>query len=275
MLKLGEVKLPSDEDFSHVKRICENNDGWTLNYSKGALKVYVKQNELSLFQMLKAVYRFDDVSANTVYSVMHDGEYRPEWDDKMLEGVEICYLSPFSDIGYYQVKSPKPFKNRDFVTQRCWLDYGEGRDKIIYNHSVNHAKFPPRKGCVRGISFLTGIHIQPTGNKSCQMSYVSQADPGGSFPIWVVNVVTRVLTPKLTKKIHKATQKYDKWKAKHNPDYRPWADPEKIRCPKIDWNDISTLDLGAIKPTSADMDESNLKESDIAKADLDESNLDA
>lgn len=57
----------------------------------------------------------------------------------MIEGYEICYLSPCSDIGYYSLKSPKPLKNRDFVTQRCWLDYGDGKDKIVFNHSVNHA----------------------------------------------------------------------------------------------------------------------------------------
>jgi hypothetical protein len=36
------------------------------------------------------------------------------------------------------VKSPPPFKNRDFVTQRCWVDFGRGREKYILNHSVNH-----------------------------------------------------------------------------------------------------------------------------------------
>lgn len=56
-----------------------------------------------------------------------------------MKGFEVCYITPFSDIGYYSVKSPKPFKNRDFVTQRCWLDYGDGMDKIVFNHSVNHA----------------------------------------------------------------------------------------------------------------------------------------
>lgn len=60
----------------------------------------------------------------------------------MLEGYEICSVAPNSDIGYYSMKSPTPFKNRDFVTQRCWLDFGRNKEKYIINHSVNHLVKP-------------------------------------------------------------------------------------------------------------------------------------
>jgi StAR-related lipid transfer protein 10 len=76
----------------------------------------------------------------------------------MLDGYEICTISPNSDLGYYSgrltyernttitmtttrlisVRSPPPFKNRDFVTQRCWIDFGRNREKYVMNHSVNY-----------------------------------------------------------------------------------------------------------------------------------------
>ena len=34
------------------------------------------------------------------------------------------------------VKTPRPLKKRDFVTQRVWRDYD--RELMIFNHSVNH-----------------------------------------------------------------------------------------------------------------------------------------
>jgi hypothetical protein len=139
MSKIGEVKFPCDEDFENIKRLCLSDNDWQLNYSKSNLKVWIRKNELSSFHMIKAKVDLDDVSVDVFYDVCQDGEYRPEWDDRMIECFEICYLSPFSDIGYFSIKSPKPLKNRDFVTQRCWLDYGPGREKIIFNHSVNHA----------------------------------------------------------------------------------------------------------------------------------------
>ena len=298
MFKLGEVKVPTDDDYTQVKHICENNDGWSLEYSKSNLKVWIKSNELSSFQMLKVKGEFEDVSAATLYSVVQDGEYRSQWDEKMIDGFEICYLSPFSDIGYYSMKSPKPFKNRDFVTQRCWLDYGQDMDKIVFNHSVNHAvskllcsiiqqdsiirfifncryqfdcaqKCPPKKGYVRGISYLTATYIKPTSARSCSLIYVTQADPGGSLPAWIVNVATKVMAPKMFKKMQRACVKYDKWKAKNNPDYMPWVDPEKIRVPKLDWNDIISLDADVVSSNN-DVDESQVKEGEVEKADLDE-----
>ena len=139
MFKLGEVKMPSDQDFSYVKDLCENHAEWELEYSKTNLKVWVKNSKLSSFRMIKVKAELDEVKACNLFDVMLDGDYSKIWDESMLDAFQICYLSPCSDITYYSMKSPKPLKNRDFVVQRCWLDFGDGHDKIVFNHSINHA----------------------------------------------------------------------------------------------------------------------------------------
>jgi hypothetical protein len=39
MFKLGEVKLPCDEDFNYVKGLCMDDEGWIIQYNKTGLKV--------------------------------------------------------------------------------------------------------------------------------------------------------------------------------------------------------------------------------------------
>ena len=42
-----------------------------------------------------------DVSAATMYDVIHDGQYRKRWDPTMLESYDIARLSDNADVGYY------------------------------------------------------------------------------------------------------------------------------------------------------------------------------
>lgn len=46
-----------------------------------------------------------DVSAATMYDVLHDNVYRKTWDPAMLESFEIARLAPNADVGYYSCES--------------------------------------------------------------------------------------------------------------------------------------------------------------------------
>jgi len=185
----------------------------------------------------------------------------------MLEGYEICAVSSNSDIGYYSVKSPPPLKNRDFVTQRCWLDLGKNKEKYIINHSVNHLREPPRKNIIRGISYLTGYLIIPTGPSSCTFYYMTQGDPGGSLPAWVVNKTSKVLIPKIIKKLSKACTKYDKWKSKNQPSYKPWLYPEQMSETRLNPADIGNFDAKETLIASTDSSEAAIGENAVAMDD--------
>lgn len=198
------------------------------------------------FKMIKVACPFKDVSASTLYDVLHDPAYRKSWDSSMIEGYEICCINPNNDIGYYSLKAPKPLKARDFVTQRSWLDMGQ--EKFILNHSVNHELAPPKKNLVRGISHLTGYYITTSHARSdtpgCHLCYVTQSDPKGKLPVWAVNKAANFIAPKVMTKIHKAAKGYEKWKAAHNPHFKPWVFPEQMSLPRLDMKQIlSTEDL--------------------------------
>nr|KAG5687275.1 hypothetical protein BaRGS_010262 [Batillaria attramentaria] len=129
-------------------------------------------------------------------------------------------------------------------------------------------KRPPKKGIIRGVSYLTGYHIRRLGDKSCQFTYVSQSDPKGNLPAWAINKLTRIMAPKVVNRLYKAGKNYLSWKSKNRPEYKPWLFPEQMMTdlPRLDPSDIQLFDMAA---SSDSLDEEcNLREEEFKDEDL-------
>ncbi|XP_070552653.1 START domain-containing protein 10-like [Ptychodera flava] len=260
---VGEVRIPDDEDFREFIKLAEDQEGWSQQYAKsGGTTVWTREGSSSAIKMFKVYRYFPDINAEVMYDVLHDGDYRPLWDKAMIEGKEVCLLNPNNDIGYYALKCPSPIKNRDFVLQRTWLE--TSTEYVIFNHSIFHKDLPPKKGYVRAESQVTGYLIRPKP-KGCEMTYVSQSDPKGSLPKWLVNKVTQIIAPKIMQRVYKACLKYPSWKAKNNPNHKPWLYPEQNTLPRLKLDDI----LQRADYSTESLDESELQEDEFKVADLD------
>ncbi|XP_061786588.1 START domain containing 14 isoform X3 [Nerophis lumbriciformis] len=240
-LQHGSI-LPDEAAFEDFKRQCLSTDTWQIRYNSHDSQVWSeatdKGNQVAAkIHKLKCKINIKDVSAATMYDVLHDSQYRKQWDPNVLESYDVARLSACADLGYYSWSCPRPIKNRDVVTLRSWRVADD--EYIIINFSVKHPKFPPSSDLVRAISILTGYYIKPTGPNSCTFTYLSQADPKGSLPKWVVNKASQVLAPKVLKCVHKAGQKYPEWKQKNSPDQKPWLYPEQNTLPLMDPAELS------------------------------------
>ncbi|XP_062855903.1 START domain containing 14 [Trichomycterus rosablanca] len=242
-MSLGSGIIPGEALFSDLRRQCLTTENWQNKYNKNGMEVWVEvpsvsslsqgnKNSYSKVHKVKCKMAINDVSAATMYDVLHDNKYRKTWDPAMLESFEIARVAPNADVGYYSWICPKPLKNRDVVTLRSWQSSDD--EFIIVNYSVKHPKYPPRTDLVRAVSVLTGYLVKPTGPNSCTFIYLSQADPKGSLPKWAVNKATQVLAPKVMKSVHKAGQNYSIWKAQNSPEYKPWLYPLQSDIPFMD-----------------------------------------
>ncbi|KAJ0002930.1 hypothetical protein NQD34_008079 [Periophthalmus magnuspinnatus] len=231
--------LPDETVFEDFKKQCLSTEYWVNKYDKDGMQVWVERppdiktnNNGSKIHKIKCKITIKDVSAATMYDVLHDGEYRKTWDLTMKESFDIARLSDNADVGYFSWKCPKPIKNRDVVTLRSWQMKDD--EYIIVNFSVKHPKYPPRSDLVRAVSILTGYYIKPLGPNSCTFYYLSQADPKGALPKWVVNKASQVLAPNVMKNVHMAGQKYPEWKRENSPEQKPWLYPEQNILPMMD-----------------------------------------
>lgn len=237
--------LPDERFFGDFIKQCLSTDNWVNKYDKSDIEVCVEMppaaaktnNNGSKVHKIRVKMTIKDVSAATMYDVLHDGQYRKIWDPTMKESFDIARLSANADVGYYAWLCPKPIKNRDVVTLRSWRVKDD--EYVIVNFSVKHPKYPPRKDLVRAISIQTGYFIKPTGPNSCTFIYLSQADPKGSLPKWVVNKASQVLAPRVMKDVYRAAQNYAVWKSKNSPDQKPWLYPEQSTLPTMDPAELS------------------------------------
>ena len=85
MFKLGEVHVPSDKDFEEAKEFCQNEQGYKLDYNKRNIKIWVKTSEISSIHVIKARIDFDNISADLMFSVLMDTEYKHVWDEYLIQ----------------------------------------------------------------------------------------------------------------------------------------------------------------------------------------------
>ncbi|CAH8472562.1 unnamed protein product [Schistosoma turkestanicum] len=247
----GVGEVTSDTTFL-LKVIEEYVDGppWTQEYSKNDVRVWSKGSENEKIRAFKATALFKGVSGSELFDCIMDSEYRKQWDKSMLESYELCQVHPQSDIGYYSLRSPPGLKNRDFVLQRSWEKFDTYY--VIACHSVFHKGIPVRKQYIRALSHMNAYIIRVLGTDSCEMTYVTNCDPRGKIPIWVINKATQLMAPRAIQILYKACMKYNHWKKKTtNPNYKPWLHPDQCNLPLLCWDDLEqTTNLGPIDDVS-------------------------
>jgi hypothetical protein len=65
------------------------------------------------------------------------------------------------------------------------------------------------------------------------------------------------------KKLIKACSKYEKWKAKHQPSFKPWLYPEQMNPKRLNPEDIGTFSAQETLIASANSGEATIRENSV------------
>lgn len=66
------------------------------------------------------------------------------------------------------------------------------------------------------------------------------------------------------KKLAKACGKYEKWKAKNQPSFKPWVNPEQMPAARLNPADIGVFNARETLVSSADSSEAAIGENAVA-----------
>ena len=215
-------KLASKSDCLQFRELADKTDKFVLRYDQDEILVWDRKKSGEPMNLIKVFGTFK-CSPETLWDMLHDAQYRGEWDHNRIEGYELSHLDDRQSIGYYAAKSPSPISNRDFVNQRIWHDAGNG-EYVIFNTSVSHNGMPDRDGFVRAKSKITGYLVRPYGTEGgCCLTYLTQTDPSGWIPTFVINFATTKLVPSVMHNLRKASEGYPEWVKSQKEHTRSWA----------------------------------------------------
>ncbi|CAB1114578.1 unnamed protein product [Ectocarpus sp. CCAP 1310/34] len=133
-----------------------------------------------------------DVPAEAVAELMESSERVKEYNKWFLEGRDLELLDENTKVVWASSPSPLPFvKPRDFVTVVNVRRLEDG-SIVVVNRGYRHPEAPPSTEYVRGEVILAAnvIRPDPKDRNRTQFTLLTQVDPGGIAPAWIVNKIS-------------------------------------------------------------------------------------
>lgn len=167
------------------------SDGWEQIDQENGIDVYRKTAPGSDVQGVGGEGLVKAPIAKILWVLM-DHEHKPQWIDRFQRSYTIEEISPLSDVQYASFDMPFPVQDRDFVYSFETSVSPEGDAVIIAVKSVEHPAMPPAKTVgVRGEIVRGRYVLYPEGSDATRVIAEYLADPKGSLPSWLVNLVQR------------------------------------------------------------------------------------
>jgi len=127
-----------------------------------------------------------------VLGVLNDTEHRLEWMKEAAAQILVQQVDSSTVIFYSRTKAPWPASDRDAVL-RATTTFDTQKNVVrIEIESVEHPAWPPQKGVVRMPALRGHWYFWPEkGGEYTKAEYQVHANPGGSLPDWIINMVSK------------------------------------------------------------------------------------
>jgi hypothetical protein len=184
--------LLTPEDLQHLGELLqlleEPSEEWQDIKRTETVVLLKKDLGNSPVAVIKAYFRLDGLTAESVFRTIWDSKYRQEWDNVLKEFTVLEQYNSQSDLAYFYVESPTFLvSNREFLQRRVFTKTADGAWVIVY-WSVEKTDVPVRSGWVRAHTSISGYRIRPS-ESGCVLDYLSHNDAKGYIPPFLINAV--------------------------------------------------------------------------------------
>lgn len=159
---------------------------WTLKSAKNGLNIYTKTVSSSGLKGIRVKCTLPAKLSQIVALIM-DVNAGKEWVYGTKSSFLLKRVSP-SELYYYsEVDIPWPINNRDFIAHLTVSQ--DPQTKVVTINGPTEANYLPAKPPIVRVSHSIGKWVlTPAKNNLVQIDYTLEVDPGGTIPVWLVNL---------------------------------------------------------------------------------------
>lgn len=159
---------------------------WTLKSTKNGLNIYTKTVSASGLKGIRVKCSLPAKLSQVVALIM-DVDAGEEW----VYGTKTSFLLKkvsASELYYYsEVDIPWPINNRDFIARLKVSQ--DPQSKVVTISGPTEANYLPVKPNIVRVAHANGRWVlTPIKNNLVQIDYTLEVDPGGTIPVWLVNL---------------------------------------------------------------------------------------
>ncbi len=159
---------------------------WTLKSTKNGLNIYTKTVSSSGLKGIRVKCNLSAKLSQVVALIM-DVNAGEEWVYGTKSSSLLKKVSP-SELYYYsEVDIPWPISNRDFIAHLKVSQ--DPQTKVVTISGPTESNYLPVKPHIVRVNHSNGKWVLTPGkNNFVQIDYTLEVDPGGTIPVWLVNL---------------------------------------------------------------------------------------
>ena len=158
---------------------------WKLTKEKDGIKVYQSEVSHSKYKSIKVECTLEG-SFDKLIAVLNDVNHQKDWVYNNKASYIIKRISPYELYYYAETSLPWPMSNRDAVVHLKMTR--DNLNRILHITAVSVPGYLPEKsGKVRVPRSSVSWNVSMPSSKTINITYVFEAEPGGSIPAWLTN----------------------------------------------------------------------------------------
>lgn len=162
-------------------------ENWKLKIDKEGIQIYSNQFGDSKIHALKVIC-IAQATLSQMTAVLLNINEQDEWFYHTSSTI-LKQVSPTELYYYAELNFPFPFSNRDFV-EHIVLSQNPVTKNVTMEVENLPGYIPLKKGIVRIIQSNCKWVIKPVSRNLILVEFALFADPGGSIPAWLVNLMS-------------------------------------------------------------------------------------